>query len=114
MCYVKAVQPGGIDMIASTSWCPANTAESVAAANTCTTQTIAADMATWKGYKMPNADFTWATGFVITDVNNNIYTFGKVTGLSVTALPTYGIVGNICGMKFDNLEKMQYFAFKYD
>jgi len=60
-------------MIANTSWCPPNTAETLAAGNTCRTSTIAGDLATFKGYKMLNGDYTWATGFVLTDTNNIAY-----------------------------------------
>ena len=101
-------------MIANTDYCPAAKAELAAEGNTCVTHTIPNPLAPWTGYKMLNAELSEATGFVITDTSNISYTFGKITGISVVKLPTYGIVGNICGMKFDNFERMQYFAFKYD
>lgn len=65
---------------------------------------------------MPNDQDTWATGFIITTDAGNSYSFGKTTEALVgnEQLPTYAVRGNIAGMKFDNLERMQYFAFMFD
>ena len=112
MCYVKVVQPGTANMIAATDWCTEDNA--LSGGNNCITQTITGKMTTFTGSKMLNADYTWATGFEFTTDAGNTYQFGVQSGLEVVKLPTYGVVGNIAGMKFDNKEKMQYFAFKFD
>ena len=66
---------------------------------------------------MDNSDYTYATGFTLTEVagaNTITHALGKTSGTDIESNGIESVVGKIIGINYDNFRYMRFMAFNWD